>query len=444
MVEYIKAIVAINIVKFKQEVIDSSIVPVMDSAVHNSADNSLYIYFNTSLGAGEETTLDGLITAHDPAVDPGTVGDVNITPDDSGSVVIDGLSWPQADGTVNYVLQTDGAGQLSWVPNAGGGGSIDDLADVTITAAATGDLIRYNGSNWVDYPDSNFATSAQGTLADGALQDVIDDTSPQLGGGLDVNGQSIVSVSAGNINIIPDTTGSIVLDGLSWPQADGTVNYVLETNGAGQLSWVINAGGLGDLIDDASPQLGGALDINGYSIVSTAADNISITPNTTGSVILDGQKWPQADGAANQVIETNGAGQLAWTDLPSTSVYGSEYEYDESLTTSSTTSLTYVQKLRLTTASLVGGDYRLSWAGAMLTNDGAITGKYRIQIDNTNTIHEVEVHLKDHNEGNIEVGGFRTLTLAAGVHTIDLDYEAIILSKAVEIKKVVIDLLRVA
>lgn len=72
MVEYIKSIVTINIVKFKQEVIDSSIVPVIDSAVHNSVDDSLYTYFNTSLSAGEETTLDGLIVAHDPTVDPQT------------------------------------------------------------------------------------------------------------------------------------------------------------------------------------------------------------------------------------------------------------------------------------------------------------------------------------------------------------------------------------
>lgn len=86
MVEYIKAIVAINIVKFKQEVIDSSIVPVMDSAVHNSADNSLYIYFNISLSAGEETTLDGLITAHDPTVIPLTP----LEEFDIGSSIMDG------------------------------------------------------------------------------------------------------------------------------------------------------------------------------------------------------------------------------------------------------------------------------------------------------------------------------------------------------------------
>lgn len=45
---------------------------------------------------------------------------------------------------------------ISTVAAAGGSAALDDLTDVTITAAATGDLLRYNGSAWVDYPDSNF------------------------------------------------------------------------------------------------------------------------------------------------------------------------------------------------------------------------------------------------------------------------------------------------
>jgi len=92
---------------------------------------------------------------------------------------------------------------------------------------------------------TDYATSAQGTTADSALQDLVDDTTPQLGGNLDVNGNSIVSVSAGNISITPDTTGKIVLDGLSWPTADGSADQVLKTDGAGNLSFVNQSGGGG-------------------------------------------------------------------------------------------------------------------------------------------------------------------------------------------------------
>jgi hypothetical protein len=94
---------------------------------------------------------------------------------------------------------------------------------------------------------SDYATTAQGTTADTALQDVVDDTSPQLGGNLDVNGNSIVSVSAGNISITPDTTGKIILDGLSWPTSDGSADQVLKTDGSGNLSFVNQSGGGGGI-----------------------------------------------------------------------------------------------------------------------------------------------------------------------------------------------------
>ena len=111
---------------------------------------------------------------------------ITITPNGSGDVILDGLKYPQADGTTGQFLKTDGAGQLS------------------------------------------FATVAT---------DVLGDTSPQLGGSLDVNGQSIVSVSNGNITITPHGSGSIILDGLSHPQADGTNGQVLKTDGSGTLSF---------------------------------------------------------------------------------------------------------------------------------------------------------------------------------------------------------------
>lgn len=47
--------------------------------------------------------------------------------------------------------------------NAGAAAGVDelnDLSDVVITSAATGDILRFNGSNWVDYPDSNYLPSS--------------------------------------------------------------------------------------------------------------------------------------------------------------------------------------------------------------------------------------------------------------------------------------------
>lgn len=83
----------------------------------------------------------------------------------------------------------------------------------------------------------------------GGITDVLQDTTPQLGGNLDVNGKSIVSASAGNILITPDTTGKIVLDGLSWPTADGSADQVLKTDGAGNIGFATPAAGANALIN---------------------------------------------------------------------------------------------------------------------------------------------------------------------------------------------------
>lgn len=83
---------------------------------------------------------------------------------------------------------------------------------------------------------------------DAKLANVVEDTSPQMGGNLDVNGNSIVSASDGDIAITPNGNGKIVLDGLNWPTADGTADQILKTDGSGQLSFVNQpSGGSGDI-----------------------------------------------------------------------------------------------------------------------------------------------------------------------------------------------------
>ena len=60
------------------------------------------------------------------------------------------------------------------------------------------------------------------------------------------------------------------------------------------------------------------LTLNGNTVSSTdTAGDINITPHTTGDLVLDGQKWPQADGSADQFLKTAGDGQLSWAAVPS-------------------------------------------------------------------------------------------------------------------------------
>lgn len=51
------------------------------------------------------------------------------------------------------------------------------------------------------------------TFEEDTTNDLLDDTSPQLGGNLDVNGNKITSASNGDVEIEPNGTGDIILDG---------------------------------------------------------------------------------------------------------------------------------------------------------------------------------------------------------------------------------------
>ena len=95
---------------------------------------------------------------------------------------------------------------------------------ISLGSPSTGDVLAWNGSI--------FTKSTPTTLAN-----IVEDTTPQLGGNLDVNAKQIVSLSNNNIVIAPNGSGSIILDGQSWPQADGSANQVLKTDGSGQLSY---------------------------------------------------------------------------------------------------------------------------------------------------------------------------------------------------------------
>lgn len=121
-----------------------------------------------------------------------------------------------------------------WDVTASPGDTLLSLTDVG-SDGTNGQVLTTNGSG-----SFTFTTPSPGGIAS-----VVADTTPQLGGSLDVNGQSIVSVSNGNISIAPNGSGKVILDGLSWPTADGTANYVLKTDGSGNLSWTAQSSGGG-------------------------------------------------------------------------------------------------------------------------------------------------------------------------------------------------------
>jgi len=100
------------------------------------------------------------------------------------------------------------------------------------------------------------------------------------------------------------------------PTTDGNANEILKTDGSGTLAFAsassLTQSGILSVQNDTTPQLGGDLDVNGKSIVSTGVD-IYITPAGGAKVILSGQKFPSADGTAGYLLQTDGNNSLSWT-----------------------------------------------------------------------------------------------------------------------------------
>ena len=172
------------------------------------------------------------------------------------------------------------------------------------------------------FPTRTYYWQADGS--GGGVSDIVDDTTPQLGGDLDVNGNAIVSVSDGDIEITPNGTGSVVLDGLDWPQTDGTDGQVLTTNAAGTLSWgdpaVGGEGGILNVVEDVTPQLGGMLDVNAQAVGDgtrelltfvedgAAVNNVEIENASTGTSPVVRAVGDDAD--VPLVLEAKGAGTV--------------------------------------------------------------------------------------------------------------------------------------
>jgi len=113
------------------------------------------------------------------------------------------------------------------------------------TSATTPTLKFYDGTDDISLATLDYTANTVNWLDSvAASSDVVDDTTPQLGGDLDVNGNDIVSVSDGNITFTPDGAGKVVISGLSFPTSDGSADQVLKTDGSGNLSFTDLSGGI--------------------------------------------------------------------------------------------------------------------------------------------------------------------------------------------------------
>ena len=186
-----------------------------------------------------------------------------------------------------------------------------------------------------------YAKADDGTNPNIALQafggDVVDDTSPQLGGDLDCNGYDIqfddntgIRDDSDNEQLTFQKTSSAVNNFEMTNQATGTSPTLAAVGGDSNIDMVLVPKGTGETkvgtgAATATITSSGAydltLDTNSGSnsgvitITDGANGNIAITPNGSGAVVLDGLSWPTSDGTANYILKTDGSASLSWTEM---------------------------------------------------------------------------------------------------------------------------------
>jgi hypothetical protein len=119
-----------------------------------------------------------------------------------------------------------------------------------------------------------------------------------------------IGVLANGTTVTTDLNGSFEIEA-------GSGILVVGNNSTKKIT-ISNTGtsGITQLSDDTAPMLGGNLSVGSYSIVSPANSNLKLTPAGTGKVrISNAYNLPSADGTSNQVLKTDGSGNISFASV---------------------------------------------------------------------------------------------------------------------------------
>jgi len=274
--------------------------------IHSSADGQLDINADTELE----------ITA--PTVDINASSEVNI----SNNLTVGGTTTLGATSFGDANITNVGSIALDTITNDGTDITLDSGGDIILDAAGNEVFFKASGTTILelknDSTDAVFTVSTadknftiKGTDGSSAITAL--DIDMALAGKATFNGDVVVggdlTISGDDLTMATNTAGALLIaDGTNFNPtvvtslseistvADDDVFLAVDTSGGGlkkiTRSTVIAgtgvAGNISNIVEDTSPQLGGSLDVNGEDIVSVSNGNITLTPNGSGVVRIDG------------------------------------------------------------------------------------------------------------------------------------------------------------
>jgi|TARA_R100000278_G_scaffold7869_3_gene10120 hypothetical protein len=136
------------------------------------------------------------------------------------------------------------------------------------------------------------STVVSGLATSSAISNVAEDSTPQLGGNLDVNGNDIVSTSNANIDIIPNGSGVVNLDGTE--VSDGLIELKTGTGSVAKVKFYCESGNAHAQTLQAAPH-------------SAASSAVLVLPTASGNLV--------GTGDSGTVTNTMLAGSIADSKL---------------------------------------------------------------------------------------------------------------------------------
>tara|TARA_A100001015_G_scaffold311705_1_gene415466 strand:- start:664 stop:3060 length:2397 start_codon:yes stop_codon:yes gene_type:complete len=150
-----------------------------------------------------------------------TTIDINGAAELSGNLTL-GAQLRMPDNTASKILVADGT---SYEEKA-----VGDLSEISTVAGD--DVFLAVDTSGGGLKKITRSTIVSGLATSSAISNVVEDTTPQLGGNLDMNGADIVTTSNADLELAPNGTGHVTVKGNTNP---GSIQFNCESNSHGQI-----------------------------------------------------------------------------------------------------------------------------------------------------------------------------------------------------------------
>ena len=226
-----------------------------------------------------------------------TTGDVTV----GGDLTITGDDLTMGTNTAGHLLIADGT---NFNPTA-----VTDLSE--ISTVASGDIFLAVDASGGGLKKITRSAIVSGLATSSAISNLSEDTSPQLGGNLDLNGNDIVTTSNADLELAPNGTGHVTVRGNT---NQGTIQFNCESNSHGQK---IKAAPHSEAADNVLtlPSTGGDARLVSTASTATLTNKTLTAPTLTGTTTvasLDISGDIDVDGTTNlDVVDIDGAVNIA-------------------------------------------------------------------------------------------------------------------------------------